>query len=162
MIAAREPGGNGRKLTFGIVPEAGEFEIAVLDLQRASNDASRYTAGERGAGFFGISKPIWGPLVGNKVDKIASVRFRVLLAVVLVVCGCSEKPLPSKSAAGSVDPAAPSIVLKVLHPSVTPKGIKFNVQPNGISAIAVECENATRDTVIQFDNQPLTTVFGNS
>jgi hypothetical protein len=50
----------------------------------------------------------------------------------------------------------------MLHPSETPRGIKFNEQPNGISAIAVECENATKDTVIVFDNNPLTTVFGNS
>jgi hypothetical protein len=111
-----------------------------------------------------LKSPYWisEALYGSKVDKIVSVRFWVLLAVVLVVCGCSEKQLPNKGAAGSGEPAAPPLVLKVLHPSATATGIKFNVQPNGISAIAVECENATRDTVILFDNNPLTTVFGNS
>ena len=33
---------------------------------------------------------------------------------------------------------------------------------NGTAAIAVECENATRETVIFFDNRPLRTVFGSS
>ena len=54
------------------------------------------------------------------------------------------------------------LVLKVIHPDETAKGIKFNEQPNGNSAIAVECENATRDTVILFGGHPLPTVFGNS
>ena len=85
-----------------------------------------------------------------------SVRFWILVAVLFLLSGCSEKPLPTKSE------AAPPIVVKLLHPGGTPRGIKFNEQPNGTSAIAVECENATRDTVILFDNNPLTTVFGNS
>jgi hypothetical protein len=122
-----------------------------------------------------LKSPYWTPLAHKslhvkvsgisssiKIDKIVSVRFWVLLAVVLVLSGCSEKPLPSKSVAGSAGDVPPPVVLKLLHPSGTPRGAKFNVQANGKSAIAVECENATRDTVILFDNNPLTTVFGTS
>jgi hypothetical protein len=92
----------------------------------------------------------------SKIDKIVSVRIWILPAVLFLLSSCSEKPLPTKSE------AAPPIILKLLHPSETPRGIKFNEQPSGISAIAVECENATKDTVILFDNNALTTVFGNS
>ena len=88
------------------------------------------------------------------VGRIVSVRVLVVIAIALVLSGCSEKPV-------STVQVSPAIVLKVLHPPGTPAGIKFNVQSNGTAAIAVECENATRDTVILFDNQPLRTAFGN-
>jgi hypothetical protein len=79
----------------------------------------------------------------------------IVMAVALVLSGCSEKPV-------STVQGSPAVVLKVLHPPGTPAGIKFNVQSNDTSAIAIECENATRDTVILFDNRPLRTVFGSS
>lgn len=47
MIGGQGTGGNGRKLTFGIVLEAGEFEIAVLEPRRTTHFTSKYTAGER-------------------------------------------------------------------------------------------------------------------
>jgi len=82
-----------------------------------------------------------------------------VIAAAFVLAGCAEKPQPIQVV--SV-PASPVLVLKVIHPDETDKGIKFNEQPNGNSAIAVECENATRDTVILFGGHPLPTVFGNS
>jgi hypothetical protein len=91
------------------------------------------------------------------------VRFGIVIvaAVVLgvVLAGCAEKPQPIQTVSPS---AAPVLVLKVIHPDETDKGIKFNVQPDGNAAIAVECENATRDTVIVFGGHPLPTVYGNS
>lgn len=41
MIGGQGTGGNGRKLTFGLVPEAAEFEIAVLDPSRTTHFTSR-------------------------------------------------------------------------------------------------------------------------
>lgn len=85
------------------------------------------------------------------------VRSWLIIAVVCLLAGCSEKP-----ASPSPAPGAASLILKALHPNGTPATIKFNVQSNGAAAIAVECENATRETVILFDNHPLTTAFGSS
>ncbi len=80
-------------------------------------------------------------------------RLPFLVAATFLFAGCSEKPQPL---------SGPPFVLKALHPSEATAGAGFNVQPNGKSAIAVECENATKDTVILFDNHPLPTVFGSS
>jgi hypothetical protein len=87
------------------------------------------------------------------------VRFAIVIVAAVVLAGCSEKPLPIQAVSPQ---AAAVLVLKVIHPDETDKGKKFNVQPDGNAAIAVECENATRDTVIFFGGHPLPTVYGNS
>jgi hypothetical protein len=87
------------------------------------------------------------------------VRFWIVIAIAFVLAGCSEKPQPSQAVSA---PAAPVLLLKVIHPDGTARGIKFNEQPDGNAAIAVECVNATRDTIIVFGDHPLPTVFGNS
>ncbi|HEX7705164.1 MAG TPA: glycosyltransferase family 4 protein [Thermoanaerobaculia bacterium] len=53
-------------------------------------------------------------------------------------------------------------LIRVLHPDQTAAGEGFNVQPDGTSALAVECENAGMFTTIFFGDEPLRTTFGNS
>ena len=80
-------------------------------------------------------------------------RYCILIVALSLFSACSEKTKPIVSSGA---------VLKELHPSQTIAGIGFNVQPNAKSAIAVECENATRDSVILFGDHPLPTVFGSA
>jgi glycosyltransferase involved in cell wall biosynthesis len=42
----------------------------------------------------------------------------------------------------------------------TEPGVGFNVQPDGRSALWIECENATEETVVVWDDVPLRTAFG--
>ncbi len=50
--------------------------------------------------------------------------------------------------------------------SVTPKttlaGHPFNPQPNGLSAISIECTNATPRSILLWNRTPLPTFYGNS
>jgi len=55
-------------------------------------------------------------------------------------------------------PLRPAIVR--LHPDTTRAGAGFNVQPNGSSAMAVECSRVTSPAWIFFGDTPLPTSFG--
>ena len=59
-----------------------------------------------------------------------------------------------------VQPADRPLRLIQMHPSQTEAGAGFNIQPNGFSAIGIECENALPGTEIVFDGAPLTTSYG--
>lgn len=52
------------------------------------------------------------------------------------------------------------LVLRRLHPSGTVLGQPFNLQPSGLSALVVDCANATPTTVIVMDSTILTTAYG--
>jgi hypothetical protein len=78
-------------------------------------------------------------------------RLLVAVAVLCVFAGCSTNAIPGSGA---------RVVLKALYPNSTPQGIGFNIQTDGNAALAVACENATKETVIVFDGQSLPTVFG--
>lgn len=52
------------------------------------------------------------------------------------------------------------LVLRELFPSRVKCGEKFNVQPNGRSALAVKAENATPGTLIVMSDRPLATTYG--
>jgi glycosyltransferase involved in cell wall biosynthesis len=58
--------------------------------------------------------------------------------------------------------AVPSPVLKALHPASAAAGVAFNLQRDGRSALAVECENAGMFTSIFFGGVPLETTCGGS
>ena len=62
------------------------------------------------------------------------------------------KPMPRNSA----EPAE----LKRIHPATCAEGRGFNVQPDGRSALVVECERATPSTVITWNGKMLETAFG--
>ena len=65
--------------------------------------------------------------------------------------------------AGAQAPAAPSgpmPVVTAVHPLATRMGEKFNAQPDGNSAISIEGQNFTRDTVIMFGETTLQTTYG--
>jgi cellulose synthase/poly-beta-1,6-N-acetylglucosamine synthase-like glycosyltransferase len=49
-----------------------------------------------------------------------------------------------------------------LHPASARAGTRFQVQPDGNSALVAECENATPATSVQFGDQLLATSYGNS
>jgi len=52
------------------------------------------------------------------------------------------------------------LVLRRLHPSGTIVGQPFNLQPNGLSALVVDCANATPTTVIMMDSTILPSAYG--
>ena len=76
----------------------------------------------------------------------------LVAAVGLLLTACSGAQAPA--------PSSPAPVLTVVHPTATRMGEKFNVQPDGNSAIAVEGENLTRDMVIVFGETRLQTTYG--
>ena len=51
-------------------------------------------------------------------------------------------------------------MLRKLHPSICIAGQGFNVQPDGGSALVVDCENATPGTAIVWGGNMLTTTYG--
>jgi hypothetical protein len=55
-----------------------------------------------------------------------------------------------------------ALVLRRLHPSGTVLGQPFNLQPSGLSALVVDCANATPTTVIVMDSTILTTAYGSA
>jgi peptidoglycan/xylan/chitin deacetylase (PgdA/CDA1 family) len=67
-----------------------------------------------------------------------------------------------EGAARESRPSMPAPVLQRLHPSETSAGADFNVQPNGFSALAVDCENAAPGCAIVFDGRPLVTHYGDA
>jgi len=69
--------------------------------------------------------------------------------------GAGEQPAAPQASA----PAAPPAIGR-LFPASTAAGRAFNPQPDGQSAISVECERATLDTVIVLDGTPLPTTYG--
>ena len=90
----------------------------------------------------------------------------LLTALLLATPACrqssSSAPATEQQASAALPARAPALrpVLHSLHPSSTYEGAPFNLQPNRQSAIAVRCENATRNTVIVFGSTALPTVFG--
>jgi hypothetical protein len=54
------------------------------------------------------------------------------------------------------------VTVEGLSPEMVTVGEGFNVQADGLSALAVRVRNATRSSVIMFDGTPLDTVFASS
>jgi hypothetical protein len=78
------------------------------------------------------------------------------------VVSAEEPAQPAVAARGLAIESVPGRpVLRRLRPSSTPAGRPFNVQPDGESALAIECEDARPDTVIVFDGTSLSTTYGN-
>ncbi len=75
------------------------------------------------------------------------ITFLVFLCMIAVLSGCKPKEAP------------PLNIIKV-GPAPIKVGQGFNVQPNGISAIWVEAENATKTTVIVWGETELGSAFG--
>jgi predicted O-methyltransferase YrrM len=80
--------------------------------------------------------------LGSATWPIASIEIRPACVVVL----------KTEAAAG--------LVLRELLPARTAVGVSFNTQPNGASALAAACTDASRDSVIVFAGTPLATTFG--
>jgi hypothetical protein len=57
--------------------------------------------------------------------------------------------------------AAPALILKSLMPASVSAGERFNVQPDGQSALAVAAEGAGSGVVVVFNSKELPTVYGN-
>lgn len=76
-------------------------------------------------------------------------NFIVLVAflLVLIFAGCKQQ--------GS------ALLLKQIGPVEVKAGQDFNVQPNGQSAMWAKTENATKTTIIMWENVKLHTTFGN-
>ncbi|HVT44052.1 MAG TPA: class I SAM-dependent methyltransferase [Thermoanaerobaculia bacterium] len=51
-------------------------------------------------------------------------------------------------------------IITGLHPAETGAGRPFNLQPDGSSALAIACRNASRCAVVRMDGQSLVTTFG--
>ena len=83
--------------------------------------------------------------------------YSLVLGVALVTVACNGTP-PSSNAGGQAP--ASNVEIVSLHPSEAYAGETFNVQPDGSSALAVRCQNATKETQILFGGQELPTAFG--
>ncbi len=57
---------------------------------------------------------------------------------------------------------AGSPVLRQLLPARNRVGESFNAQPNGSSALAIACSDASLESVVMFDKTPLVTTFGSA
>jgi hypothetical protein len=55
----------------------------------------------------------------------------------------------------------PPVLLSV-SPQTTSAGQVFNLQPNGVAAISIECTNATPQSILLWNGTPLPTFYGNS
>jgi hypothetical protein len=92
-------------------------------------------------------------------------RFRNIFAIVAGPLLLLSSACSSGSTSGSSAPVSPSAnapaprILRLNPPEIAP-GKRFNVQPDGQSAIAIACEHATPKTVVVWDAQPLQTAFG--
>ncbi|HVT45802.1 MAG TPA: glycosyltransferase family 4 protein [Thermoanaerobaculia bacterium] len=73
--------------------------------------------------------------------------------------GSRAKPSPEQF---RYVPNLPAPSMKTVHPVSARAGAGFNVQPDGSSAISVECESAGMFTTIVFGDTPLRTTFGTS
>jgi glycosyltransferase involved in cell wall biosynthesis len=58
-------------------------------------------------------------------------------------------------------PALDGLRIRAVHPPTVRAGQGFNLQPNGASVFAIECEHAGPWTMVTFDGEPLETTFGN-
>lgn len=58
-------------------------------------------------------------------------------------------------------PEIPKPMIETLYPAETLAGQDFNVQPDGSSALAIKCQNATKSSVILWEGTRLLTAFGN-
>lgn len=74
--------------------------------------------------------------------------FFVAFILVLALAGCKQKSAP--------------LVLKQIGPTEIKVAQDFNVQPNGQSAMWAKTENATKTTIIMWENVKLHTTLGNS
>lgn len=64
---------------------------------------------------------------------------------------------PVRPETATVDPP----ILKGVSPASTPSGLSFNVQPDGSSAISIDCERAIPGTEVFFDGMPIPSFLGN-
>ena len=81
--------------------------------------------------------------------------FLNLLVAVALCASCSRAPQTTNPSDANRPP-----VLTALHPAFALAGARFTAQPDGESALAVDCERATSTTVIVFGEERLKTVFG--
>lgn len=81
------------------------------------------------------------------------IRSRLFLAGFLLLASACTQP-----------PKAPEVArptIETLYPAETVAGQGFNVQPDGSSALAIKCRNATATSVILWEGSRLVTAFGN-
>jgi hypothetical protein len=64
------------------------------------------------------------------------------------------------SSACSPAPDVPRPAIEILYPAETLAGQGFNIQPDGSSALAMKCRNATASSVIVWEGARLVTAFG--
>jgi hypothetical protein len=93
-------------------------------------------------------------------------RYALVLGVALFAAGCAkESPRPPDIPPGRLTTAKPTPTMERrierLYPAETRAGVPFNLQPDGVSAIAVAGTGFNRSDVIYWDGKPLATVFGN-
>ena len=98
----------------------------------------------------------------------AVARMSVLVSCTLAFClfgnGCRDAATEATGKlgveTGTAGRSQDRPVLHSLHPDSTEVGQPFNVQPNGDSAIAAQCANASTGTTIVFGTRALPTVYG--
>lgn len=74
--------------------------------------------------------------------------FLLMLSFVSFSIGCKQKVVSN-------------LKIVKMGPTIVKSGQDFNVQPNGVSAMWVETENATKATVVVWEDKQLRTVIGN-
>ncbi len=72
--------------------------------------------------------------------------------------GLTTTAAPEPTVVSSTSP----LKIHRIHPASVRIGERFHPQPDGNSALAVECDGATPATVVVFNGTPLPTVFGGS
>jgi hypothetical protein len=58
------------------------------------------------------------------------------------------------------DPELSRPAIIKLYPPATMAGVGFNLQPDGMSALGVQCKNASQSSVIHWNGTPLASAFG--
>ncbi len=75
------------------------------------------------------------------------------------VIGPAQRRTFAEKARPDIAPVDPPI-LKSVSPASTPSGVSFNVQPDGSSAISIECERAISGTEVLFDGVSIPAFLG--
>jgi glycosyltransferase involved in cell wall biosynthesis len=78
----------------------------------------------------------------------------------LRLAGFDDNAIGSDAATPPGTPEPDQFRIKAMHPSSTRLGQGFNVQPDGASVFAIECEQAGPWSTVVCDGQPLETTFG--
>ena len=99
---------------------------------------------------------------GRTSNRMRSTKAAVSAIVLLLglLAGCGKAPAEPEPKGGGVSPQAAAPVIVALHPDAADAGKVFNAQPNGSSALAITCQQATNHAVIVFAGERLPTVYG--